>query len=70
LTIMDKKSLEPIVLNEASNEIVNQYLDCSKAQKMLGWQPRYSREDGLQQTIRWYERHMTKNKASTGSTGV
>ena len=58
LTIMDKKSLEPIVLNEASNEIVNQYLDCSKAQKLLGWQPRYDRQDGLKHTISWYREHL------------
>ncbi len=61
LTIMDKKSLEPIVLNEASNEIVNQYLDCSKAQKLLGWQPRYGREDGLRQTIDWYDQYLSSN---------
>ncbi|NOT47444.1 MAG: NAD-dependent epimerase/dehydratase family protein [Acidobacteria bacterium] len=54
LTIMDKRSLEPIVLNEASNEIVNQYLDCSKAQKLLGWRPRFDRQDGLKHTINWY----------------
>lgn len=58
LTIMNKKSLEPVILNEASNEIVNQYLDCSKAQKMLGWQPSYSRADGLRQTIDWYREYL------------
>ena len=58
LTIMDKKSLEPIILNEASNEIVNQYLDCSKAQKILGWRPRYGRQDGLKHTINWYRDYL------------
>ena len=62
LTIMDKKSLEPIILNEASNEIVNQYLDCTKAQKMLGWQPRYGREEGLSQTIEWYDGYLSSNR--------
>ncbi|MGQ0542511.1 MAG: GDP-mannose 4,6-dehydratase [Blastocatellia bacterium] len=62
LRIMDKKSLEPIILNEASNEIVNQYLDCSKAQRMLGWQPRYSREDGLRRTIEWYEQYLSLDR--------
>lgn len=55
LTIMQKSSLEPIIMNEASNEIVNQYLDCSKAQKLLGWQPRFNRIDGLRETVAWYE---------------
>jgi len=55
LTIMEKSSLEPIIMNEASNEIVNQYLDCTKAQKLLGWQPRFNRVDGLRETVAWYE---------------
>ena len=58
LSVMGKTSLEPIILNEANNEIVNQYLDCSKAKKILGWQPRYSRKDGLQRTINWYEQYL------------
>jgi CDP-glucose 4,6-dehydratase len=62
LTIMDKKSLEPIILNEASNEIVNQYLDCSKAQKLLGWQPRYGRKEGLRQTIDWYDQYLSSSR--------
>jgi CDP-glucose 4,6-dehydratase len=58
LRIMGKTSLEPLILNEASNEIVNQYLDCSKAQNLLGWTPSYSREDGLRLTIDWYEKYL------------
>lgn len=58
LTIMDKKSLKPVILNEASNEIVNQYLDCSKAQKVLGWKPLFSREEGLRETIKWYQQYL------------
>ncbi len=58
LTIMGKTSLEPVILNEASNEIINQFLDCTKAQKLLGWQPQYDREEGLRQTIKWYEQYL------------
>jgi CDP-glucose 4,6-dehydratase len=70
LTIMDKKSLEPIVLNEASNEIVNQYLDCSKAQKILGWRPRYGRQDGLKHTINWYREHLGIHEESGKAESV
>ncbi len=58
LAIMGKKSLEPVILNEASNEIVNQFLDCTKAQELLGWQPEYDRQEGLRQTINWYRQYM------------
>ena len=58
LTVMDKRHLEPIILNEASSEIVNQYLDCSKAKRQLGWEPRYDRGEGLKETIRWYRTYL------------
>ena len=64
LGVMGRRDLEPIILNEASNEIVNQYLDCSKAKRMLGWEPRYSREEGLRQTISWYEQFLTPDTLS------
>lgn len=63
LNVMGKTSLEPIILNEASNEIIDQFLDCSKAKKTLGWQPQYNREEGLRQTIKWYEQYLAKNRA-------
>jgi CDP-glucose 4,6-dehydratase len=62
LSIMGRPDLEPVVLNEASNEIVNQYLDCSKAQKALGWKPQYSRAEGLELTIDWYEKYLRSDR--------
>lgn len=50
-----RSSLEPIVLNEASNEIARQFLDASKARSVLGWQPLFALEEGLRRTISWYE---------------
>lgn len=58
LTIMGKQSLKPVILNQASNEIINQFLDCTKAQKLLGWKPLYDREAGLRETIKWYEGYL------------
>ncbi|MFM8179067.1 MAG: dTDP-glucose 4,6-dehydratase, partial [Candidatus Kapaibacterium sp.] len=29
-------------------------IDCSKAERELGWKPRWSFEDGLSETVRWY----------------
>ena len=47
--------LKPNVLNQASNEIRNQYLSAAKARKMLNWNPLFTLDEGLQQTISWYK---------------
>jgi CDP-glucose 4,6-dehydratase len=60
LTVMGKTSLHPIVLNEANHEIYKQFLDCSKARTLLNWHPMYSREEGLRETIAWYQKHLNK----------
>lgn len=46
--------LKPVVLNEASNEIREQYLSAEKAKSVLGWTPIYDLETGLKKTIDWY----------------
>ena len=51
---MDAGHLEPRILNQASREISRQYLDCGKARERLEWQPRYSLDDALDETIEWY----------------
>jgi CDP-glucose 4,6-dehydratase len=47
--------LEPLVLNQATGEIRAQHLDAAKARQLLGWQPLFTLDEGLQRTIRWYE---------------
>lgn len=54
LALMGAGHLAPTILNEASREIRSQYLDCSKARRVLGWQPSYSLDDALSETIAWY----------------
>lgn len=49
-----ESDLEPIILNEASNEIEAQYLSAQKAKEILNWQPIYTIEEGLKRTIDWY----------------
>jgi CDP-glucose 4,6-dehydratase len=46
--------LTPVVLGTATNEIQNQYLDSSKARRVLGWEAAYSLEEGLRETMGWY----------------
>ncbi|HBK23937.1 MAG TPA: sugar dehydratase, partial [Planktothrix sp. UBA10369] len=55
LALMDKKDLEPIILNQAQNEIKHQYLSAKKAREMLNWKPQYSIDECLQETIKWYQ---------------
>jgi CDP-glucose 4,6-dehydratase len=58
LKLMGKASLAPRILNEASHEIREQYLDCTKARQMLGWEPAYALENGLHETIDWYRQYL------------
>ncbi len=53
LHAMDSK-LEPLVLNEASNEIRRQYLSAERARKMLDWSPQFTLDSGIGRTISWY----------------
>ncbi|MEJ2372163.1 MAG: GDP-mannose 4,6-dehydratase, partial [Gemmatimonadales bacterium] len=50
----DRSDLRPVILNEATSEIREQYLDCTKAKSVLGWKPHFTLEDSLCQTIEWY----------------
>lgn len=47
--------LEPEIRNEASNEIRHQYLSASKAREYFDWKPRFSLDEGLEHTIKWYK---------------
>ncbi len=55
--------LEPVVKNEATNEIRRQFLSARKARERLGWQPRFDLDEGLGRTIEWYRKLL----ASEGS---
>jgi CDP-glucose 4,6-dehydratase len=52
--------LVPDVRNEASNEIRDQYLDATKARRMLGWSPAFTFDEGLQATIAWYREYFAR----------
>jgi CDP-glucose 4,6-dehydratase len=47
-------TLAPEVRNEASNEILHQYLSARKARDLLHWRPLFTLEAGLDRTIAWY----------------
>lgn len=54
IAISDYPDLKPVILNQASHEIQNQYLSSEKARRVLGWEPHYSLHEGLRRTLAWY----------------
>lgn len=50
-----KSQLEPEILNEASNEIIDQHLSAERARKELAWSPKFDFDQGLTKTIDWYK---------------
>ncbi len=54
LNVMKRPHLEPIIENTAKAEIKDQYLDSSKAQRLLGWKAAHSLKAGLEKTVPWY----------------
>ena len=63
LESMNKTELVPKILNQASHEIRKQYLDCSKANTLLNWQPTYTFDEGIKSTIAWYTAFIEKENA-------
>jgi CDP-glucose 4,6-dehydratase len=54
VSISDYPNLEPIILNQARNEIPDQYLSSSKAHRVLDWHPSHDLEQGLRKAMSWY----------------
>jgi CDP-glucose 4,6-dehydratase len=52
------QAIEPDVQNTAQGEIHSQYLDASKAGRILGWEPQYSLQEGLTETTAWYRQYL------------
>ena len=46
--------LKPELLNQATNEIQDQYLSAKKAKKLLNWESKYTLDNGLKETIHRY----------------
>jgi CDP-glucose 4,6-dehydratase len=47
--------LKPVIRNEATSEIRQQYLSAEKARRVLGWKPMFTLDEGLKRTIPWYQ---------------
>ena len=49
------------ILNIAKNEIPKQYLDWSKAKRLLAWQPKYTFADAIRESFEWYKENYGKD---------
>jgi CDP-glucose 4,6-dehydratase len=54
IDVSDQPTLEPRILGDAKNEIKAQYLDSSKAERLLDWTPQHTLREGLRETLSWY----------------
>jgi CDP-glucose 4,6-dehydratase len=54
-------NVKPIIQGKNINEIKAQYLDSSKAKKILSWYPEFGFEEGLKKTIEWYKKYLGSN---------
>jgi CDP-glucose 4,6-dehydratase len=60
LDAMGRSDLEPVIQNTARAEIKDQYLDASKAMRVLGWSCRRSLKEGLESTVAWYRQFLAE----------
>jgi CDP-glucose 4,6-dehydratase len=65
LRLMGRSDLQPVIANAARGEIKDQSLDAGKAKRLLGWTPRYTLEEGLDETIRWYREYLGHSAAES-----
>jgi CDP-glucose 4,6-dehydratase len=67
LRAMNRGDLRPRVLNEVKAEIRHQYLSAARARSVLDWRPRYTLDEGLGETIAWYQDHFRSQPALSGA---
>ena len=58
--VAGKAGTKPHILNTASSEIKDQYLDSNKAHHVLGWRASVTLEEGLRKTFGWYRNFFIK----------
>jgi CDP-glucose 4,6-dehydratase len=59
-------SLQPDIKATATHEIDHQFLSAAKARKVLGWVPRYTMQQALDETVAWYREELANSEAADG----
>ena len=42
------------------SEVMRLIADNSRAKELIGWEPHYTFEDGLRETVEWYKNNLTE----------
>ncbi|MGI0100144.1 MAG: dTDP-glucose 4,6-dehydratase [Candidatus Micrarchaeaceae archaeon] len=58
--------LKPVHVDERPGEVSRLVADASKAKKLLGWEAKYSLEDGLTEFIDWYKNYKSEEWTKFG----
>jgi CDP-glucose 4,6-dehydratase len=58
--------LRPRVLGQNRGEINRQWLDSTKAQRLLGWAPAMTLDDGIRRTLDWYAAYLESSDGRNG----
>jgi CDP-glucose 4,6-dehydratase len=56
LQVMQATHMQPLIQNNATNEIPAQHLSSEKARRLLAWKPNYGVRFGLEETVAWYKK--------------
>tara|TARA_Y100000310_G_C20647712_1_gene797565 strand:- start:346 stop:1317 length:972 start_codon:yes stop_codon:yes gene_type:complete len=54
------KDVQPKIEGKANNEIDRQFLDITLVTKTFDWKPKYNLEQGLKETVEWYQNNKDK----------
>jgi dTDP-glucose 4,6-dehydratase len=68
LGLMGKKGeieVEERRIRPEKSEVMQLLSDTRLAQKLFGWVPRYTLEDGLRETIEWYQKNLSRFKVGS-----
>lgn len=60
ITAASGRSLQPVIKGQAKGEIDRQYLDSTRAHKVLGWTPRHTLDEGLAKSWAWYQEYLSE----------
>jgi UDP-glucose 4-epimerase len=53
---LDKKRLKPIYKSSRQGDVRNSYASIEKAKRMLGYEPKFSLEEGINKLVEWFQR--------------